>query len=163
MFQKVQLDKKKYGRESQTFFKVYCPGQYKHHPQKLIMQDNGSVSKNVEYKSICTEKFLIQIAYNNNRAFRIEYINGRYIWFTTTSHGQYVGLSSSITKDYEILLMFLKHYNTYVGLTNCNYTWGTYDDETGKWTGAVGQVKGGNLKMSHFLFTLGVFNLNYFW
>ena len=24
-------------------------------------------------------------------------------------------------------------------------------------------VKGGNLKMSHFLFTLGVFNLNYLW
>ena len=24
-------------------------------------------------------------------------------------------------------------------------------------------IKGGNLKMSHFLFTLGVFNLNYLW
>ena len=25
------------------------------------------------------------------------------------------------------------------------------------------ELKGGNLKMSHFLFTLGVFDLNYFW
>ena len=24
---------------------------------------------------------------------------------------------------------------------NCNYTWGWFDDETGQWTGAVGQVK----------------------
>ena len=72
MFQKVQLDKKKYGRDSQTFFKVYCPSQYNHHPQKLMMQDNGSVSKNVEYKSICTEKFLFQIAYNNDGVDLIE-------------------------------------------------------------------------------------------
>ena len=28
---------------------------------------------------------------------------------------------------------------------------------------AASNIKGGNLKMSHFLFTLGVFNLNYFW
>ena len=142
MFQKVQLDKKKYGRESQTFFKVYCPGQYKHHPQKLIMQDNGSVSKNVEYKSICTEKFLIQIAYNNNgNLFGIRIINGKTYWLVQPIlHGTWNGVISSITRDYEILYMFRKNYNVYVGLTNCNYTWGTYDDETGKWTGAVGQV-----------------------
>ena len=138
MFQKVQLDKNKYGRDSQTFFKVYCPGQYNHHPQKLMMQDNGSVSKNVEYKSICTEKFLFQIAYNNDGVlFRIE--NNRWS-VRSTLHGEYVGHYSTITRDYEILFMFFKNYNTYVGLTNCNYTWGTYDDETRKWTGAVGQV-----------------------
>ena len=40
-----------------TRFKVYCPGQYKRLPHKLMMYQDGSVSKNVGYQKICTEKF----------------------------------------------------------------------------------------------------------
>ena len=36
--------------------------------------------------------------------------------------------------------MFFLNYNILVNWTNCNYTWGWFDYETGKWTGAVGQV-----------------------
>ena len=48
----------KYGKESQTSFKVYCPGQYNHLPNKLIIQELGSVSKNIKYKDICKGRFL---------------------------------------------------------------------------------------------------------
>ena len=30
--------------------------------------------------------------------------------------------------------------NIVINWINCNYTWGIFDYETGKWTGAVGQV-----------------------
>ena len=40
-----------------TRFKVYCPGQYKRSPQKLMMYQDGSVSKNVKYQELCTDVF----------------------------------------------------------------------------------------------------------
>ena len=42
--------------------------------------------------------------------------------------------------DTEILSKFISNYNILVNWIDCNYTWGWFDDETGKWTGAVGQV-----------------------
>ena len=45
-----------------------------------------------------------------------------------------------ISYDNEILSIFFQHYDIIVKWINCNYTWGVFDDETGKWTGAVGQV-----------------------
>ena len=44
--------------------------------------------------------------------------------------------------DYEILEIFFENNKIVPKWINCNYTWGTYDYETGKWTGAVGQVNG---------------------
>ena len=50
--------------------------------------------------------------------------------------------------DFEILEIFFKSYVIAVNWIDCNYTWGWYDDETGRWTGAVGKVK-----MNTFLIT----------
>ena len=46
---------------------------------------------------------------------------------------------SNIPYDFEILEVFFE--NKIINWINCNYTWGWYDDETEKWTGAVGKVK----------------------
>ena len=45
---------------------------------------------------------------------------------------------SRIPYDFEILEVFFENKN--INWINCNYTWGWYDDETGRWTGAVGKV-----------------------
>ena len=56
-------------------------------------------------------------------------------------HGDLVGnMVSSIATDSEILSIFFDNYNIIVEWVNCNFTWGLYDVETAKWTGAVGQV-----------------------
>ena len=54
-------------------------------------------------------------------------------------HGLVTG-HNYISQDNEILSIFFKHYDIIVKWINCNYTWGVFHDETGKWTGAVGQV-----------------------
>ena len=46
---------------------------------------------------------------------------------------------SSIPYDFEILEVFFENRN--INWINCFYNWGWYDDETGRWTGAVGKVK----------------------
>ena len=50
------------------------------------------------------------------------------------------GEYSNIPYDFEILEDFLKSYVIATNWIDCNDTWGWYDDETGRWTGAVGKV-----------------------
>ena len=122
-------------------FKVYCPGQFKRSPHKLIMYDDGSVSKNVQYKDICNEKFTVNIAYSNEPSdFKVfELVNNSMVeyplsWSILSSDGSY------IAKDWEILSLFFQNYNIITNWVDCNFTWGYFDHVTGKWTGGVGKV-----------------------
>ena len=136
---KFQIDDNLKGVKSETLFKVYCPAQYKKYPQKLKMYNNGSVSKNVKYQNLCVEKFAINVAYNQEpRAFEVS--NNSLVEVWQKYHGEFVGKSSHIPYNYEILSKFFSNYNIIINWINCNYTWGWYDYETGKWTGAVGKV-----------------------
>ena len=107
-----------------------------------MMHNNGSVSKNVRYQDLCVERFAVNVAYNNDPwAFEIEnnsMVNRREKYGHL--HGNLVGTYSYITEDDEILSMFFLNYNIIINWINCNYTWGWFDYEKGKWTGAVGQV-----------------------
>ena len=139
---KFQIDDKQKGVESETLFKVYCPGQYKRFPHKLMMYNNGSVSKNVRYQDICVERFAVSVAYNNEPGW-LEVENNSLVdlrekWEYT--HQQLVGVLSYISADDEILSEFFLNYNIIINWIDCNYTWGWFDYETGKWTGAVGKV-----------------------
>ena len=64
IFHQVHLFKNKFESDG-TWFKVYCPGQYKTFPHKLMMYQDGSVSKNIRYQEICLEKF--REASNNDK------------------------------------------------------------------------------------------------
>ena len=119
-------------------FKVLCPGQYKRSTKKMIMYNDGSVSKNVQYKDICTEKFTMNIAYNNEHEI-FELVNNSMVeyplsWSILSSDGSY------IAKDWEILSIFFQNYNIITNWVDCNFTWGYFDHVTGKWTGGVGKV-----------------------
>ena len=124
-------------------FKVFCPGQYNHLPHKLMMYQDGTVIENIKYRNVCSEFFRVHVAYNhNNFYFEIENKSmvdtmAKYNFL----HGDLVGnLVSQIAGDSEILSIFFDNYNIIVEWINCNQTWGLYDVETAKWTGAVGQV-----------------------
>ena len=109
-----------------------------------MMYDNGSVSENVKYKDICKEQFHVHVAYNY-KFFWFEIVNNSMVDSMVKYqmlHGSFVGstYASMISQNSEILSIFFKNLNIIVKWINCNQTWGWYDDETGKWTGAVGQV-----------------------
>ena len=137
-----QIGSKEKGVEPETLFKVYCPEQYNHFPMKLKMHNNGSVSKNVRYQDLCVERFAINVAFNYEpKVFEVENnylvdLHEKYGW----THGGWVGVYSYIAEDDEILSMFFLNHNIIVNWNYCNSTWGWFDYETGKWTGAVGKV-----------------------
>ena len=107
-----------------------------------MMQDNGSVSKNVKYENICKEQFPVHVAYNHQH-FWFEIVNNSMVDSMVKYqqlHGWFKEWYTAIPRDNEILSIFFEHYDIITKWINCNYTWGVYDDETGKWTGLVGQV-----------------------
>ena len=53
--------------------------------------------------------------------------------------------TGKLVHAFEILKTFFSNYHITPIWTNCNYTWGWLDEETGHWTGAVGQVQGFNI------------------
>ena len=133
------MDTKNIAIEAGTFFKVYCPGQYKTSTQKLTMYNNGSVSNNIRYQDICNpEYFVINVAYITTWGWFEVYNNTMYEWY------DYWGLThdeTNIPYDWEILKKFFHNNNIVINywLDN-NGTWGTANYETGKWTGLTGQV-----------------------
>ena len=107
-----------------------------------MMQDNGSVSKNVKYRNLCTEQFTVHVAYIHD-LFWFEIENNSMVDSTVKYqylHGLFVDKRPAISMDSEILSIFFEHYDIITKWINCNYTFGVFDDETEKWTGAVGQV-----------------------
>ena len=79
----------------------------------------------------------INVAYNNDPwAFLI--VNNSMVEYPANI---IEGVDNYISWDFEILEIFFKTKNVIVNWINCNYTWGWFDDETERWTGAVGKVK----------------------
>ena len=102
-----------------------------------MMQNNGSVNKNVKYRNLCKKQFPVHVAYNDDPPY-FEIKKNTMVKYQSL-HGLFTD-NSYISYDYEILSIFFEHHSIIVKWINCNYTWGMYDYETGKWTGAVGQV-----------------------
>ena len=76
----------------------------------------------------------INVAYNDDSYFEI--VDNSMVEYTVAIiEGKY----SNIPFDFEILEEFFENKN--INWINCNYQWGWYDEETGRWTGAVGKVK----------------------
>ena len=122
--------------EKEIFFKVSCPGLYNHIPHKLMMFRNGSVSNNIRYQDICTDRFLVNVAYNNVPGM-FELRNNLMAEYPINNiKGQF----SNMPSDYEILLKFFQNHPINVNWIYCYQNWGWYDYQIGKWTGAVGQV-----------------------
>ena len=86
---------------------------------------------------LCREK-RVNIAYNNDPgAFEVDDETGEMVRYP----GRYPVTLSYIPWDWDILATFFRYYNIVPVWINCHYTWGWYDEESGKWTGAVGKVR----------------------
>ena len=136
-----QIDDNQRELNAGTLVKLFCPGKYHQLPIKLMIK-NGQISNNVKYQDECVERFAVSVAYNHDPwFFEVENnsmvnIRDKYGYL----HGDNVGVYSQISDADEILSIFFENHNIIVNWIDCNYTWGWFDDETGKWTGAVGQV-----------------------
>ena len=104
---------------------------------------NGTTKNHLQYKDLCKEEHHVRIAYNNfPETFGIDKITNTMIEYPklTKNYGHIHDLGQ-ISQEYEMLKTFFSKFNIKPTWINCNYTWGWFDDETGHWTGAVGQVE----------------------
>ena len=85
----------------------------------------------------------INVAYNDDPGFFEIVDNSMYAYPVNIIDGEY----SNIAQDFEILEVFFE--NKIINWINCNQTWGWYDDETERWTGAVGKVKLNTFLLKH--------------
>ena len=88
------------------------------HPSKLVMFQNGSVSKNTQYKEICNEKIPITVAHSAHdwTKFRLDKdtnsmveIRSEGVWGGDEAF--FEGEYSAQTYDWEILKPFFLHHN----------------------------------------------------
>ena len=121
-----------------TNFRLYCPKERNHH--KMMIFKNGTTKDNLQFNDLCNEEHEVRIAYNNEEPyFVIDNITNTMVEYDLPPlmFQDY----SEISYEYEILKTFFTKFNVKPTWINCNYTWGWFDDETGQWTGAVGQVE----------------------
>ena len=108
-------------------------------------QGNAGCDGKISWKSsiflYLNTSISINVAYNYDSDF-FEIVNNSMVEYPPFIQSINVkGLFSYILYDFEILEIFFKSYVIAVNWIDCNYTWGWYDDETGRWTGAVGKVR----------------------
>ena len=131
-----------------------CPGENERYHNLMISHD-GSVNRDLEYKDVCPVAELdsepdyhhINIAYNNDAPyFHVDNQTETMTEYplSNTPFSGNMRLSKNhpqIAYPWDILKIFFDHNNIVPNWIDCNYTWGWFDYETEKWTGAVGKVK----------------------
>ena len=126
-------------RSSVVQFVMTCPGMSHSSTFTLHMRDSGEVDDGKVWGDLCREKKMT-IAYNNDWfSFEFNEDTGEMVKY---DHRLWrIDEDQNIPHYWEILeTFFTDHHITNVSWTNCNLTWGRYDQELGRWTGAVGEV-----------------------
>ena len=84
------------------------------HPSKLVMFQNGSVSKNTQYKEICNEKIPITVAYSLHDTDKFRLDKETNLMVEIHSEGAQALFEeehSAQTLNWEILKPFFLHHN----------------------------------------------------
>ena len=91
------------------------------------------------YKEICSgETKKVNLGYNNHWAImKVE--NNTLIDWPIFSN-RIFGKSSVMSNGWEVLSKFFSIHNIEPYWLDCNFTWGWYDVELGRWTGCMGKV-----------------------
>ena len=98
------------------------------------------------YKQICIgEPKKVNLGYNagfsSDTIFQDFKIENNSIVHITRNLSHYLhGNLSSMPLEYEILVPFFSTHNIEPNWLDCNFTFGWYDDEQGRWRGCVGKV-----------------------
>ena len=102
------------------FFHLFCLEENNVRQLKAFVKD-GQVTTN---KEMCGRK-IVRMAYNQDPGF-----------FELDQDMNVV----KIEKYHDVLISFFSSQNLTPVWQNANYTWGSFDEETRRWTGAVGLV-----------------------
>ena len=106
----------------------------------MLIFKNGTTKDDLIFNDLCKIEHEIRIAYNNEgEIFKIDNITNTMVEFPYWK--PIAKAWPQISYDHEILMSFFSNFKIKPTWINCNYTWGWFDDETGHWTGAVGQVE----------------------
>ena len=113
------------------------------------MTKDGTEARNRKYQDVCPvtteaaepKKNKVKVAYNNDLGwFRVNDDTNSMkeypLWVPLHESEQH----TYVPRDWEMLRVFFDNNNLEPTWINTHFTWGWYDDETGSWTGGVGQV-----------------------
>ena len=135
-------------RSSVVQFVMTCPGMSHSSTFTLHMRDSGEVDDGKVWGDLCREK-RVNIAYNDDPDwFAVDKKTGR-MGNDWDEKGRLVRKSVDLQRidelfipwNWEILDSFFKHNDVVPVWEDCDFTWGSYDEELGRWTGAVGKVR----------------------
>ena len=119
-------------------FSLVCPGNAMSVAHKgLLLLTNATVNRNLGFDDVCREK-QVYIAYNNDHlVFEVSNITGEMVKYPLSRIVSY----TPVAWEWEIQAAFFK-YNSITPLWfNCNYTWGSLNETSGQWSGAVGMIQ----------------------
>ena len=108
----------------------------------MMIFKNGTTKDNLQFKDLCKEEHHVRIAYNNEyNYFEIDNITNTMVEYPKLNKNGLIHDYGQYSHEYSIMKSFFSKFNIKPTWINCNYTWGWFDNVTGHWTGAVGQVK----------------------
>ena len=105
--------------------------------ERLLLLKNATVNRNLGFDDVCTEKHAY-IAYNNEPwVFEVSNITGEMVEYPVEPYVSY----TPVAWQWETQAAFFKYNNITPLWFNCNYTWGSLNETTGQWSGAVGMIQ----------------------
>ena len=121
-------------------FDLVCPGNamsVSHH-KRLLLLKSSTVNRNLSVGDVCTDKYVF-VAYNNRppTTFEVSSITGKMVRFPVKPVLRY----ESVAKEWEIQAAFFESNNIIPNWIYANQTWGTLNETTGQWSGAVGLIQ----------------------
>ena len=119
-------------------FNLVCPGSaVSESHEGLLMLKNATVNRNLGFEDVCEERHVI-VAYNDEPWwFEVNNITGVLVEYPLENYMTY----GNIAQEWEIQAAFFETNNIKPQWLNANYTWGTLNDTTDQWSGAVGMIQ----------------------
>ena len=120
---------------------MVCPGYAKSvSHERLLLLNNGTVNRNLGFNEVCKEKH-VSVAYNNDWAFEVSDKTGKMYRITPARKPREVKINKIVAWEYEIQEAFFESNYIKPHWINCKRDWGTLNQTTGQWSGAVGVIQ----------------------
>ena len=124
--------------EKGWFFKLVCPGNamsVSH--ERLLLLKSATVNWNLGFDTVCRDKHVYAAYQELWGTFEVD-DEGEIV--TIEGDPKIVGFYN-MAYEWEIQLAFLESYSITPHWINANYTWGSLNETTGQWSGAVGVIQ----------------------
>ena len=105
--------------------------------KRLLLLKNATANRNLGFEDVCNKKH-VYAAYNNDwLVFEVSNITGEMVEYPVDPVVRY----QSTSYEWEIQAAFFETNNIEPQWLNANYSWGTLNETTGHWSGAVGMIQ----------------------